>query len=113
MNNSITARTGIAVGGFLATNSISFAATNNRASNIEIMGNSINQRPLKQNDNQRTAGIVVADVVELWYKLGGGQMDTLDALMGNGVSNVTVQNNTIAADFATHCMDASPLAQAS
>lgn len=99
--NSITARTGVAVCGFLASENIALPWTGNRAQDVSVSGNTINQRAIAGNDRQRTAGVVTADVIEVWYKLGYGGADTTDMIGGNRASGVDVGENTISADFAT------------
>lgn len=99
--NSITARTGIAVCGFLAGEAPSHPWTGNSVHAATVSDNIIYQRAFTDGNDQKTAGIVTADIIELWYKLGYSQKDTLEMLAGNRISGVEVCTNTIGAEFET------------
>jgi hypothetical protein len=100
-SNNITARTGVAVSGFLASEGIAYPWTGNRAENVTVSGNTIDQRVIIGSDNQRTAGVVTADVIEIWYKLGFSGKDITAMVGGNRISDVSVIGN-IFTGFSTN-----------
>lgn len=100
-SNTITARTGVAVCGFLASETPSHPWTGNTVRAAAVSDNIIYQRAFTDGNDQKTAGIVTGDIIELWYKLGNGNNDTLEMLAGNRVSGIEIGTNTVGTEFET------------
>lgn len=92
--NRVTALTGVAVTGLLATERVNYPATGNRAEDVTVTGNTLTRRDTSAEQNaQTTGGVVTGDVVEIWYKLGFTGGDTVAMAGGSTAERITVSTN--------------------
>ena len=100
-NNNITAGCGICTTGLLVTENFkTYPSTGNAAKNVTITGNTCTHRTFTEDYGQQCPGIVTADIVEAWNKLGestdasGKTGNLLTIAGGNAARHVTAVNNT-------------------
>lgn len=94
-DNDITALCGLSVTGLLVTEGISYPSTGNTAKNVTAEDNRITQRERPEQNAQTTAGLLTADVAELWFKLGFNGKDKVAYVGGNSVVGFTENRNRI------------------
>ena len=100
-DNDITAGCGICTAGLLVTENFkTYPSTGNAAKNVTITGNTCTHRTFTENNGQQCPGIVTADIVEAWNKLGestdasGKTGNLLTIAGGSEAKSITLSNNT-------------------
>lgn len=94
-DNDITALCGLSVTGLLVTEGITYPSTGNTAKNVTAEDNRITQRERPEQNAQTAAGLLTADVAELWFKLGFNGKDKVAYVGGNSVVGFTENRNRI------------------